>query len=161
MGTIQNSINQLLGTAGIAAKLSPGVQKMVDIRDTKSNIENLKNSYEAMTAKDNGEFNIQSPGQANMQMSLGNKLIKEQENLLALQPNEELANKIASNYNALDTLQRAKIALDKRDELIRAGQQTGDRFKKVKEEIFSIGGEQITDPEFLALIKERTAKENK
>ena len=48
MGMIQNSINQMIGTAGIAARLDPNVETRAELRKTNKGFETLKAQTEAL-----------------------------------------------------------------------------------------------------------------
>lgn len=117
MGVIQSSINQMLGTAGIAARLSPGYEKRQKLHELKQEekVLNQQGASAKLIGKD-----AKDPDTLR---SLGN--IKERQMDLAsqqfqLNPNEESFNKMIqlqksyrsfNNYEAL--MQRQQEALRK------------------------------------------------
>lgn len=168
MGVIQSSINQLLGTSALAAKLSPTVQRKSEERDIKQDIKNLQAKDTALEqAKNKALAPYKIPdyideddpnnkaiieeaqkettkveGAYNTVASnLGENLLAKQSRLLELNPSSELAGKILANQRVLDAMSRM------RDQATAKIEQ-GKKLDALKKEIFEGNKNLAGYPEF-------------
>ena len=110
MGILQNAINQMIGTAAIAARLNPELEKRTQIRGLKRGIEGLEKYSEQLeeVGAEERDVDIYDETVAKTEELLGEKY----EELSKLEPVEKNIDKIIEHKRGAQNIREGTIRID-------------------------------------------------
>lgn len=118
MGVIQGSINNLLMTAGVAARLSPGLEKLNKERELKKGIQNLERAREEAVEQKIGE-QLQEP--------IAEELVKKQRELAYLNPKKSNIKEWGDEEEGLQEIKETTRKEEEEKNLTKVGKETQAR----------------------------------
>lgn len=110
MGAIQNAINQTLGTAAIAGRLSPGLEKQQELRDIKKAMAGYKKQANTLDSEAAGK--PLSDEILNLDESLGRNIVEKSQRRFELDPSKENYDKLQNNINAYNKVKEDRKSFE-------------------------------------------------
>lgn len=120
MGVIQGSINNLLMTAGVAARLSPELEKLSKERELKKGIQNLERVREEAVEQKTGE-QLQEP--------IAEELVKKQRELAYLNPKKSNIKAWGAEEEGLQEIKETTRTEEEGKNLTKIGKETEARIR--------------------------------